>query len=106
MFRLLFGTRRPVSTPRVSVRPQLEILEGRTLPSGMAPMTQFVQLVQTEQKVIAQDVKLVAQDLNLQPSGQQPIQLMTGAETHTPGKPVPSALAASLAGIFSLGGLI
>jgi uncharacterized protein YkwD len=39
MFRFLFGNQRPVSPARTSFRPQLEILEGRTLPSGFGPQT-------------------------------------------------------------------
>ena len=36
MFRFLFGNKRSASPARVSFRLQLEILEGRTLPSGFA----------------------------------------------------------------------
>jgi hypothetical protein len=40
MFRFLFGNKRPVSPARASFRPRLEILEGRTLPSGIVPVSQ------------------------------------------------------------------
>src|SRR5262245_30255326 len=42
MFRFLFGNKHPVSPARSSFRPQLEILEGRTLPSGFVPVSQDV----------------------------------------------------------------
>jgi hypothetical protein len=40
MFGFLFGNKRPVSPARSSFQPQLEILEGRTLPSGFVPVSQ------------------------------------------------------------------
>jgi hypothetical protein len=40
MFRFLFGNKRLVSPARPSTRPQLEVLEGRTLPSGFVPVSQ------------------------------------------------------------------
>jgi len=40
MFGFLFGNKRPVSPGRSSLRPQLEILEGRMLPSGFGPVSQ------------------------------------------------------------------
>src|SRR5262245_39683751 len=40
MFRFLSGNKRPVSPARPSFRPQLETLEGRTLPSGFVPVSQ------------------------------------------------------------------
>jgi hypothetical protein len=45
MFRFLFGNKRPASPSTASFRPRLEDLEGRALPSGLAPMTQPVQTV-------------------------------------------------------------
>jgi hypothetical protein len=40
MFRFLFGHRRRVSPARDPFRPLLEVLQGRTLPSGLVPVSQ------------------------------------------------------------------
>jgi hypothetical protein len=81
MFRFLSGNKRPVSPFRVSFRPQLEILEGRDLPSGfvavsqdLAPQTLFQSPAQSQSQVqptLPSGVVAVSQDLL---SGRQDVQ--------------------------------
>jgi hypothetical protein len=70
MFRLLSANKRPASATRASFRPQLEDLEGREVPSGLVStelvVTQPVQIVLSQEVVIADKLLLGGENLNVE----------------------------------------